>query len=116
MALSSEFEYSTWVFKPKRKKEYTKMPYPTERGHFSFMKYVFDKERNVVREAVPFYVPHKWWRRTLNGLRPIERCLLISLHIWGARRPSIRQLARELSVHRNTIKRGLKKLEKWGLK
>jgi Transcriptional regulators len=79
------------------------------------MKFIFDKEKNVVREAVPFYVPHKWWRRTLSGLKPVERCLLISLHIWGQRRPSQRQLAKELRVHRDTIKKALAKLEKKGL-
>jgi len=56
-------------------------------------------------------VPEKWWREAMKGLKPIERCLLISLRIWGALRPSKSQLARELGVTRKTVVKYLKKLK-----
>lgn len=59
-------------------------------------------------------LPEKWWRGALRGLRPVERCLLISLRVWGAIRPSKSQLARELGITRKTCARYLKILKKKG--
>jgi len=60
-------------------------------------------------------IPEKWWRGALKGLRPVERCLLISLRVWGARKPTKSQLARELSITRKTIAKNLKILKRKGL-
>lgn len=59
-------------------------------------------------------IPQKWWRKRLAGLKPVERCLLVSLFVWGQIRPSKSQLARELGVSRLTIIRTFKKLKKKG--
>jgi hypothetical protein len=60
-------------------------------------------------------VPEKWWRGALVGCKPIERCILISLRVWGARKPTHSQLARELHTSRHTIIKYLKILKKKGL-
>jgi hypothetical protein len=60
-------------------------------------------------------VPQKWWRSALSGLKPIERCILISLLVWGEVRPSKSQLAKELNTTRWTIIKYLKILKKKGL-
>lgn len=60
-------------------------------------------------------VPEKWWRGALSGLKPIERCILVSLRVWGARKPSQSRLARELNTTRKTIRKYLKILKKKGL-
>ena len=57
-------------------------------------------------------VPEKWWRGALRGLKPIERCILISLRIAGAQKPSHSHLARELNTTRHTIIKYLKILKK----
>ena len=59
-------------------------------------------------------VPEKWWRGALHGLKPIERCILISLRIAGARKPTKSHLARELNTTRYTIIKYLKILKKKG--
>lgn len=59
-------------------------------------------------------VPEKWWRGALQGLKPIERCILISLLIAGAKKPNHSQLARELITTRWTIIKYLKILKKKG--
>ena len=59
-------------------------------------------------------IPQKWWRKTLQGLKPIERCILISLRIAGAKNPSIAWLARELTTTRDTVRKYLKILRKKG--
>lgn len=59
-------------------------------------------------------VPEKWWRGALRGLKPIERCILISLRIAGARKPTHSHLARELNTTRYTIIKYLKILKKKG--
>ena len=81
------------------------------------MKYIFDREKNVVRQIKDDYwvrIPQKWWREGLRGLKPIERCLLVSLRVWGAIRPSKSRLAKELSTTRKTITKYLKILKKKG--
>lgn len=81
------------------------------------MKYIFNREKNVVRQVKEDYwvrIPQKWWREDLRGLKPIERCLLISLRVWGAIRPSKSKLARELGATRKTIAKYLKILKKKG--
>ena len=60
-------------------------------------------------------IPEKWWRRALAGLKPIERCILISLRVWGPTRPTKSQLARELHTTRYTIIKYLKILKGKGL-
>jgi len=60
-------------------------------------------------------IPQKWWRRDLQGLRPVERCIMVSLRIWGKRKPTKSQLARELATTRKTIAKYLKILKKKGL-
>ena len=60
-------------------------------------------------------IPEKWWRGALRGLRPMERCLMVSLRVWGARKPTKSQLARELGVSRLTIIRTFRKLRKKGV-
>ena len=59
-------------------------------------------------------VPEKWWRGALEGLKPIERCLLISLKVWGVIKPSKSKLARELGVSRYSVIKYLKKLKEKG--
>lgn len=81
------------------------------------MKYIFDQTKNVVRKVSEGYwirIPEKWWRNELHGLRPIERCLLISLRVAGARRPTKSFLARELTTTRYTIIKYLKILKEKG--
>jgi hypothetical protein len=81
------------------------------------MKYIFDETKNVVRKVKEGYwirTPAKWWRNDLHGLRPIERCLLISLRVWGHLRPSTNKLAKELGITWRTADKGLKILRKKG--
>jgi len=59
-------------------------------------------------------VPQHWWRNALAGLNPVERCIMVSLRIWGARKPTKSQLARELNTTRWTIIKYLKILKKKG--
>jgi hypothetical protein len=59
-------------------------------------------------------LPEKWWRGALRGLRPVERCLLISLKVWGHRSPSTNKLAKELGIKWETADKGLKSLRKKG--
>jgi len=56
-------------------------------------------------------VPEKWWRYELKGLSCIQRCILISLRVWGHLRASKSQLARELGVSRLTIRKHFKILK-----
>jgi len=56
-------------------------------------------------------IPQKWWRQELKGLNPIERCLLISIKLTGPRQPTIKHLARELNISKNTAKKYLRKLK-----
>ena len=56
-------------------------------------------------------IPEKWWRGALSGLKSTQRCILISLRVWGARRPTISQLAKELRTTRKTIAKNLKILK-----
>jgi hypothetical protein len=60
-------------------------------------------------------IPEKWWRVALHGLKPIERCILISLRVAGAWKPNKSHLARELDTTRHTIIKYLKILKKKGL-
>jgi len=59
-------------------------------------------------------IPEKWWRGALSGLRPIERCLLVSLRVWGHVVPSTNKLAKELGIKWETADKGLKSLRKKG--
>lgn len=59
-------------------------------------------------------IPQKWWRRGLQGLKPIERCIMVSLRVWGKLKPSQTQLSRELNTTRKTIRKYLKILKKKG--
>jgi hypothetical protein len=78
-------------------------------------KYIFKKDLKKIT-YVKLWIPRKWWRETLKALklRPIERCLLISLTLWGDYRPSTRVLARELGVKWETAKKGRENLKKLG--
>ena len=73
-----------------------------------------DKEYEKPESDYWVPVPQKWWRGALKGLKPIERCLLISLKVWGSRKPTKSQLAKELSTTRYTIRKYLKILKKKG--
>ncbi len=73
-----------------------------------------EKGVRIVKEDYYIKIPQKWWRIALKGLKPIERCLLISLRVWGAIRPSKSKLARELGVSRNSVVKYLKKLREKG--
>ncbi|GAI14369.1 unnamed protein product, partial [marine sediment metagenome] len=55
-------------------------------------------DRGFKKPEIDYYVrvPQKWWRGGLKGLSGIERCILISLRVWGHLRPTTSQLAREL--------------------
>lgn len=59
-------------------------------------------------------IPEKWWRGALLGLRPVERCLLISKRIAGQIDPSVNKLAKELGIKWETADKGLKSLRKKG--
>lgn len=74
-----------------------------------------DKEYKKLEKGYWVRIPEKWWRGALLGLNPIDRCILISLRVWGAVRPSKSQLARELHISRHTVIRHLQKLKKKGL-
>jgi len=105
------------------------LPSPPE-GVFAFMpvKIVKDKDGKEVavwideqkskiaqRKDYWIRIPQKWWRNELLGIRPIERCLLISLRLWGAKKPSKSQLARELGITRWAVRKGLERLRKMGV-
>jgi len=84
-----------------------------------FMDYIFDTEKikrlrkiNKPYETKGYWVriPQKWWRKELSGLKPIERCLLISLMVWGEIKPSTRKLAKELNIKWETAQKWLKRL------
>jgi Transcriptional regulator, contains sigma factor-related N-terminal domain len=93
------------------------------------MKYEIDNKTNTARQIIEkgdkgykksetgywVRIPEKWWRGALSGLRPVERCIMVSLRVWGARKPTKSQLARELGVSRLTIIRTFKKLRKKGI-
>jgi len=86
------------------------------------MRVEIDYQKNLARiieksEKQDYWVriPQKWWRETLSGLRPTQRCLLISLRIWGAKRAKIDQLAKELGIKWETAKKHLDILRKKGL-
>lgn len=59
-------------------------------------------------------IPQKWWRGELKSLRPIERCLLVSLRILGQRSASTNHLAKELGITWRTTKKGIESLRKKG--
>lgn len=76
---------------------------------------IFEKGDKGYKKAESGYwvrIPEKWWRGALSGLRPVERCLLISLRVWGAYRPTTRQLAKELGIKWETAKKHLDILRK----
>jgi len=73
-----------------------------------------DKEYKKAESGYWVRIPEKWWRGALLGLRPVERCLLISLRVWGAQKPSTRKLAKELGIKWETAKKGLTSLKKRG--
>jgi len=62
------------------------------------------------------WVSQRWWRRDLKGLKPIERCILISYQMVGLKypRPSERFIARELGISRNSVSKYVKKFHKKG--
>lgn len=74
-----------------------------------------DKGKALLEKGYWVRVPEKWWRGALSGLRPTERCIMVSLRVWGHRRPKKDQLARELGVDWKTINKAWKKLAKRGL-
>jgi len=63
------------------------------------------------------WVGQRWWRQDLKGLRPIERCILISYQMVGSKypKPSERFIARELGISRNSVSKYIKKFHKTGL-
>jgi len=75
----------------------------------------YQKQHGKFEKGYWVRVPEKWWRGALEGLRPTQRCIMISLRVWGARRPTISQLARELRTTRKTIAKNLKILKRKGL-
>jgi len=87
------------------------------------MKVEIDYQRNIAKiieekkseKGYWVRIPEKWWRGALQGLRPTQRCIMVSLRVWGARRPTISQLARELRTTRKTIAKNLKILKRKGL-
>jgi len=75
-------------------------------------------ERRAGKRSWWIRIPKKWWLNDLEGLGPSERCVLISLRLHADREgkcfPSLRTLARQLSVNPKTILRAVKKLETKG--
>jgi len=63
------------------------------------------------------WVGQRWWRQELKGLDMFDRCILISRQLIGAKypNPSIRFIARELGISRDTAKKHIEKLKKLGL-
>jgi len=55
-----------------------------------------------------------WWRVFLKGLDPVERCIMQSLRIWGRRKFTQAELARELKISRWTVSRHMKELKDKG--
>jgi hypothetical protein len=120
--------YFNWVADTHKKKNEKYLFTLAGGRYFSFMKYIFDKEKNVVRQIIEkkdkdfkkpetgYWVrlPEKWWRGALSGLKPVERCLLISLKVWGSVAPSTNKLAQELGITWRTADKGLKSLKQKG--
>lgn len=77
--------------------------------------YVLTETQTKAEKGYWVRIPEKWWRGVLKGLRPTERCLLISLKVWGAVRPSTNKMAQELGITWRTADKGLKSLRKKGL-
>jgi len=63
-------------------------------------------------------IPKNWWRETLEGLTPHERCILITLRLYANREgycyPSLRTISSDLKISINTTRKYLKDLEKKG--
>lgn len=63
-------------------------------------------------------IPKKWWFNDMEKLNPSERCVLITLKLYAnvenLAYPSLRTMARNLSCSVNTIRAGVKGLEKKG--
>ena len=59
-------------------------------------------------------IPQSWWRKTLHGLRPIEKCLLISLSLYRTEKPTPYGLKKELKIKWETADKWLKILKEKG--